>query len=180
MGIIITEDLKAKRHIAEIVKRCNRILGMIRRSITCKNVQIIMNFYKTLVRPILDYGSAIWNPYQKQDIEKLEKVQRRATKIITGIRTLTYRERLKRCKLMTLEERRRRYDLIEMFKIMKGIYKVETEKLFEMNKDSTRGHSLKVRKKHCRLNLRKNFFTQRIVNDWNHLPQTAVDAKNVL
>ena len=180
LGIIITEDLKAKRHIAEIVKRCNRILGMIRRSITCKNVEIIMNFYKTLVRPILDYGSAIWNPYQKQDIEKLEKVQRRATKIITGIRTLTYRERLKRCKLMTLEERRRRYDLIEMFKIMKGIYKVETEKLFEMNKDSTRGHSLKVRKKHCRLNLRKNFFTQRIVNDWNHLPQTAVDAKNVL
>ena len=49
-----------------------------------------------------------------------------------------------------------------------------------MNKDSTRGHSLKVRKKHCRLNLRKNFFTQRVVNDWNHLPQTAVDAKNVL
>ena len=75
LGIIITEDLKPKRHIAEIVKRANRILGMVRRTITCKNVQIIMNLYKTLVRPILDYGSAIWNPYHKQDIIKLKNTK---------------------------------------------------------------------------------------------------------
>ena len=153
---------------------------MIRRAITCKNIQNIMNFYKTLVRPILDYGSAIWNPYQKQDIEKIEKVQRRATKMIKGMRNLPYRERLRRCKLMTLEERRRRYDLIEMFKIMKGIYKVDKTKLFEVNEDSTRGHNMKIRKKYSRLNLRKNFFTQRIVNDWNKLPAEAVNQKTVL
>ena len=158
--LIITEDLKPKRHIAETVKKANKILGMIRRTITCKNKDIIMNFYKTLVRPILDYGSAIWSPYLKKDITTLEKVQRRATKMITGMRTLPYRERLRRCKLMTLQERRRRYDLIEMFKIMKGIYKVDREKLFELNSNSTRGHNLKVTKKHCRLNIRKNFFTQ--------------------
>ena len=81
---------------------------------------------------------------------------------------------------MTLEERRRRYDLIEMFKIMKGIYKVDKTKLFEINKDSTRGHNLKIRKKQCRLNLRKYFFTQRIVNDWNKLPAEAINAETVL
>ena len=180
LGIIITQDMKPKRHIAETVKKANKILGMIRRAITCKNIQNIMNFYKTLVRPILDYGSAIWNPYQKQDIEKIEKVQRRATKMIKGMRNLPYRERLRRCKLMTLEERRRRYDLIEMFKIMKGIYKVDKTKLFEVNEDSTRGHNMKIRKKYSRLNLRKNFFTQRIVNDWNKLPAEAVNQNTVL
>ena len=83
LGIIISEDMKQRKHITEIVKRANKLLGMIRRSITCKNIQVIMNLYKSLVRPILDYGSAIWNPYLKQDIIKLEKVQRRATKIIS-------------------------------------------------------------------------------------------------
>ena len=180
LGVIITDDLKAKRHIAEIVKRANKILGMIRRSITCKSTPIIMNFYKTLVRPIVDYCSAIWSPYQKQDIEKLEKVQRRATKIISEIRNLPYTERLRRCKLMTLEARRRRYDLIEMFKIMKGIYKIDKEKLFEINTDTTRGHDLKIRKKHSKLNIRKHFFTNRVVNDWNRLPHIAVNQENVL
>ena len=180
LGVIITKDMKQKRHVAEIAKKGNKILGMIRRTITCKNVQNIMNFYKTLVRPILDFCSGIWNPYLKQDIEKLEKVQRQATKMISEIRNLPYRERLRRCKLMTLEERRRRYDLIEMFKIMKGIYKVNKENLFEMNTNSTRGHGWKVKKKHCRLNLRKFFFTQRIVNDWNQLPQSAVSQETVL
>ena len=102
LGVIITEDMKQKRQVAEIAKKANKILGMIRRTITCKNVQNIMNFYKTLVRPILDFCSGIWNPYLKQDIEKLEKVQRRATKMISEIRNLPYRERLRRCKLMTL------------------------------------------------------------------------------
>ena len=85
LGVIITKDMKQKRHVAEIAKKGNKILGMIRRTITCKNVQNIMNFYKTLVRPILDFFSGIWNPYLKQDIEKLEKVQRRATKMISEI-----------------------------------------------------------------------------------------------
>ena len=180
LGIIITQDMKFKRHIAETVKKANKILGMIRRSITCKDQEIIMRFYKSLVRPILDYGSGIWNPYQKQDIEKIEKIQRRATKMIRGMRKLTYGERLRRCKLMTLEERRRRYDLIETFKIMKGIYKIDKTQLFEVNNDSTRGHGMKIRKKYSRLNLRKYFFSNRIVNDWNRLPEEAVKTDTVL
>ena len=67
-----------------------------------------------------------------------------------------------------------------MFKIMKGIYKIDKNKLFEVNTDCTRGHCLKVRRKHCRLNLRKNFFTQRIINDWNRLPASAVNQETIL
>ena len=70
--------------------------------------------------------------------------------------------------------------MIEMFKIMKGIYKIDKTKLFELNTDNTRGHCMKIRKKYSRLNVRKYFFTQRIVNDWNQLPAPAVNADSVL
>ena len=180
LGVYITEDLKQHKHVAEIAKRANRMLGMIKRTITCKSIENIMSYYKSLVRPIIDYASGIWNPYHKKDIIKLEKIQRRATKIITELRNKPYDARLKKCKLMTLEQRRRRYDQIEMFKVMKGIYKIDKDQLFELNKNPTRGHELKVQKKFSRLNVRKNFFTNRVVDDWNHLPASAVTSKNVL
>ena len=88
-------------------------------------------------------------------------------------------ERLREYKLMSLESRRRRYDLIEAFKIMKDIYKVDKEKLFEMKETRTRGHEMKIFKKHSRLNIREYFFTERVVNDWNKLPTKAIEAKNV-
>ena len=179
LGVLISEDLKPKKQIANIVKKANRLLGMISRTLTCKNKANIMNLYKTLVRPILDYAAAIWNPHQKKDIEKLERVQRRATRMIRGLRNLTYEERLKKCNLTTLESRRRRYDLIETFKIMKNIYKIDKNKLFPMKPSQTRGHELKIYKKHSRLNTRKYFFSQRVVNDWNKLSKEATEAKDV-
>ena len=179
LGIVISEDLKPKKHIARIVKKANRLLGMIYRTITCKNQSNIMNLYKTLIRPILDYGAAVWCPHQKTDIIKIEKIQRRATKMIRKLRNLPYEERLRRCNLTSLETRRRRYDLIETFKMMKNIYKVNPEKLFKMKESETRGHNLKIFKQQCRLNSRKYFFSQRVVNDWNKLPKLAVQAKNL-
>ena len=179
LGIIISEDLKPKKHIARIVKRANRLLGMIWRTLSCKNKDNVLNLYKTLVRPILDYGAAIWNPHQKTDIQKIERVQRRATRMINGLKHLTYEERLKKCNLTSLENRRRRYDLIETYKIMTNIYKIDREKLFEIKETQTRGHDLKIYKQHTRLNVRKYFFTERIINDWNKLPTEAIKAKNI-
>ena len=176
LGVITSEDLKQKKQVAKVVKSANRLLGMIRRTITCKNKKNILSLYKTLVRPILDYGAAVWSPHQKGDIEKVEKVQRRATKMIKEIRHLSYQERLKECNLMTLEMRRRRYDLIETFKIVKEIYAVNKEKFFKMRENPTRGHKQKIYKQHSRLNIRKYFYTQRVVNDWNKLPEEAVNA----
>src|ERR1043165_7009490 len=88
-------------------KKANSTLGMIRRTIVTRDKDTILMLYKSLVRPQLEYCIQVWSPYMKQDMEKFEKVQRRATKMIWGYKDLTYEERLKRCGLTTLEEQRR-------------------------------------------------------------------------
>lgn len=179
LGIVVSEDLKSKKHVAKTAKKGNQLLGMIKRTMTCKNKNNILNLYKTLVRPILDYGAAVWSPHHQKDILKIEKVQRRATKMIKELRNLPYEERLRRCNLTSLENRRKRYDLIETFKIMKNLSKIEVGKLFKLRNNQTRGHNLKIYKEQSRLDIRKYFFSQRIVNDWNKLPAETVNSKTL-
>ena len=87
----------------------------------------------------------------------------------------SYEERLKYFKLTTLETRRLRGDLIEAFKILKGKENIEIDKFFEVvASDRTRGHTLKLFKTSCRLDLRKFAFSRRVVNVWNSLPNEIV------
>jgi len=79
-------------------------------------------FYKNMVRSQLDYCSSVWSPYRKCDIEALEKVQKKATKILPQVKNLKYEDRLKACKLPTLYFRRIWGDMIETFKKVTGIY----------------------------------------------------------
>ena len=76
--------------------------------------------YKAVVRPHLEYCIQAWRPYRKKDIDTLEHIQRRATKITPGLRDFSYEERLKECGLTTLETRRLRGDHTEVFKIFNG------------------------------------------------------------
>ena len=99
----------------------NQVLGMIRRNITYKEKSLIVPLYKAIVRH-LQYCIQAWNPHLKKDIDMLEKIQRRATKLIPGLR---YEERLKECGLTTLETRRLRWDQIEVFKILNGCENID-------------------------------------------------------
>ena len=83
----------------------NQVLGMIRRDLTYKEKSLIVPLYKAIVRPHLEYCIQAWNPHLRKDIDMLEKIQRRATKLIPGLRDLRYEERLKECGLTTLETR---------------------------------------------------------------------------
>ena len=122
---------------------------------------------KSLVRLQLEYCIQVWSPYLKQTIEKLEKVQRRATRMIWGYKDLRYEERLKRCGLTTLERRRSRGDLVEAYKIIIGKEEVQKEKLFELapNK-ATRGHRYRLLQK-PKGTLGQKFFSARVVDWWN-------------
>ena len=110
----------------------------------------------------------------------LEKIQRRATKLIPGLRDLTYEERLKECGLTTLETRRLRGDQIEVFKILNGYENIDSNIFFEIKESKiTRGHNYTLVKKQSRLDVRKYSFSQRTINVWNNLSTDCVQASSV-
>ena len=112
--------------------------------------------------------------------KKLEKVQHRATRI-ESLRGYSYEERLKKMDLLSLENRRRRGDLIQMLRYFKGYDIINFYRPPEImdNERKTRGHNLKIRKQLTTNMKRYNFFTNRVVNDWNDLEQDAIDSSTV-
>ena len=130
------------------------------------------------MRPHLEYAHSVWTPYKKADIISIENVQKRATKMLPTLKNLTYEQRLRTLKLPTLRFRRLRGDMIETFKILKGVYdRKVTEDLFELNQESkSRGHTLKIKKQRSR---HETFLHNRIVDLWNNLTEEIISAKNL-
>ena len=123
-------------------------------------------------------GIQAWSPYRVKDIKCLEDVQRRATKMVEGIGKLSYDERLRKLGLTTLEQRRKRGDLIEIYKLMTGKEKIEYQQFFEKTATGhdLRGHSMKLATCQSSKDIRKNFFSVRGVRSWNSLPQNVIEA----
>jgi hypothetical protein len=181
LGVIVDETLKPSKQCVAAVKKANRAMGMIRRTIENKSRGIILRLYKQLVRPHLDFCSQAWSPWLRKDVDLLESVQRRMTKMIAGLHDIPYEERLQRLHLTTLEKRRERGEVIEAFKILRGIEQVDEEHFFKRSHlQHTRGHSLKLNKTHCRLDVRKWFFSQKVISKFNAIPPRAALSKNVL
>ena len=157
---------------------------MIKRNFIYKDKSTVMKLYKSLVRPHLDYCMQVWSPHLKKDIDQIEKIQHRATKLIPGMKHLPYNTRIKLCNLMTLEDRRRRGDLIQTYRIIHGIDQIPVESLFTLadntTRPTTRGHNLKFVKARFNLDIRKHFYSQRVIHDWNSLPEAAVNATTLL
>ena len=163
--------MKVSEHCRIAASKGNQVLGMIRRNITYKDKSLIIPLYKAIVRPHLEYCIQAWSPYLRKDIDMLEKIQRRATKLIPGLGDLTYYEdRLKECGLTTLETRRLRGDQIEVFKTLNGYENIDSNIFFLEIKESkiTRGHNYTLVKKQSRLDVRKYSFSQRTINIWNN------------
>ena len=180
LGVTISADMKVSEQCGIAASKGNQILGLIRRNITYKGKKLIIPLYKAIVRPHLEYCIQAWRPYRKKDIDTLERIQRRATKMIPELRDLSYEERLKECGLTTLETRRLRGDQIEVFKILNGYENIDRNMFFSLKKDSrTRGHEVKLVKDQCRLDIRKHSFSQRTINEWNKLSTVCVTASSV-
>ena len=133
-----------------------------------------------MVRPLLEYGNTIWGPFYKGDMNIVESVQRRATRLVTSLRHLCYEDRLKAMKLPSLSYRRKRGDMITMYKIMNGLIRINVTDLFEHTKTPyTRGHHQRVFKTHATKRQRIDAFSQRVTNTWNNLPKSVVNSPSL-
>ena len=180
LGVTIDNKLKFDKHIANAVNKASKMLGLVRKTFTLLDETTIPRLFTALVRPHLEYGNVIWHPIYRKDQLEVEKVQRRATKLIPSISDLPYENRLKILKMPSLYFRRRRGDMIQTFKIMKNIDRLNPLDIFTFPpNNNTRGHSLKMFKNRSRLGVRKNAFSQRIVEDWNSLPENIIACETI-
>lgn len=180
LGIWTTSTLKPSLHCDKAAASATKVLGMLKRTFPVFSRELFVFLYKTYVRPLMEYCVQLWSPYLSRDIDALEKVQRRATKLVKPLAKLSYESRLKELKIYSLYCRRQRGDLIETYKLLNGYYDVDWNMFFTPSPlQNTRGHQMKLYKKSSKLILRSNFFTQRVINLWNSLPSSVVSATTV-
>ena len=142
-----TPAMNFSSHCHKIANKANQILGILKRNFKYISTSSFMILYKTFVLPYLEYCAPIWNPHMHfaKDIDVLEKVQRRATKLIPSISTQPYETRLAKLNLHSLYCRRQRGDQIEVYKILNGHYLINPQDAFAISsKTITRGHTMKL------------------------------------
>ena len=188
LGVYIDSKLQFTQHCQEKVNKANKVLGYIRHTFKNLNQDTFLLLYKSLVRPHLEFASCIWSPKYKYNIDSIERVQRRATKLIPQIRNLSYNERLQHLNLETLSYRRTRADLCETYRILTNQHHVNKDchctecpnksMLVPTLSSVTRGHSMKMQIQPS-TGARQNFFESRVCKIWNTLNDKTVSSKNI-
>jgi hypothetical protein len=145
---------------------------------------IFVRLYMQYVRPHLEYAVSSWAPWYEADKECLEKIQRRAVNMVSGLKSKSYKDKLKELGMTTLEERRKYLDMVQTYKIVNRKENVRKDTWFEMASTGPRttrqaADPLNIRPQAARLDVRRNFFSQRVVSEWNSLPAEVKKAPSI-
>ncbi len=180
LGIIVEDTLKPTAQCLAACRKDNSILDMMRWGLESRSREVWLPVYRSIVRPHLEYCVQVWAPCYKKYIQALDRIQNRATKVISGMWGLSYEDRLRELKLFSLERRRRWGELIQGFKFIKSIKYPGAEHFFQLvGQSKTRGHRFKLQKQRPRLLMRQHFFSHRVVDEWNRLPSKVVETSSV-
>ena len=192
LGVIMSSSCTPSKQVSAAALKGNQVLGQLLRTFTYRDQYTFIKLYKQYVRPHLEFAVQAWSPWLQQDIELLENVQRRAVKAVSGL-SGSYQEKLESLKLLSLAERRHRGDMIETFKLLHNIEDVDASKFFTISSnihdhatrqsttitDDVAVPTYGLVKGPCKLELRANFFSQRVVTPWNELPATVKNSPSV-
>ena len=167
--------------VVEVVNKANKVLGLIKPTIGSVNKEIFSTLYKALVRPILEHASPVWCPYLVKNIVPLEKVQRRASRLALDQRRgeMSYEDRCKMLQWLQLTDRRLYFSLIECYKLVFRLNSVCFPDFFEFALKHTRSnHNYKLQVKLAKCNCYKYSFFDKIIREWNDLPENVVEIGN--
>ena len=167
LGVNIDYTLKWDDNIQQNISKAKKCIGWVSRNVISRERKVMLNIYKSLVRPHLEYCVQLWNPVPGYGnwtiIKDIESVQRMFTRMIDGVGLMTYSDRLKELHLTTLIERRARGDIIEVFKIFKGIANYG-ENMFKFSRSG-----MNIILKNYNVNS-INTFQVRVAKYWNKIP----------
>ena len=179
LGVTITSDLRWNTHVSNVCTKANRTLGFLRRNLYSCPQEVKEAAYKGLVRPVLDYGSSVWDPPGVVLQEELESVQKRAARFVTGnysYETGSMTGILGQLKWESLKKRRKDNRLILLYKGLKGKASVPTDDLIPKTRCCRNQHSMAFQTPIANTDVYKGSFFPQTIRDWNALPDSLISS----
>ena len=182
LGIIIDDKLQWKDQCRTMCKKTNSLLAFLKRNIYGCPEHVKDKCYKAFIRPVLEYGSCVWDPHCQNQIDEIEKVQKNAARFVTNnysFKTGNTKINMKKLRWIPLEEQRARNKVTFLFKAINGHSKIPTDELNMVSSSRTRYGTQAFKLPHSNVNSHLYSFFPNTIRLWNNLPTPVKNSNSV-